>query len=198
MSLINNAGMHLGGPVEITPAEDFEKQMNTNFTGVVHLIQNVLPVMREKGQGTIINISSIGGLMGLPFQGFYSAAKFALEGLSEALRMELKAFNIKVVVVNPGDFKTNNTVNRKNITENGSENPYAEQFLKTKSVFEKDETGGWHPSVLAQKLSRIVESHNPRDNYIVGSFDQKLAVYLKNILPGRWFSKILKSHYGIS
>ena len=121
-----------------------------------------------------------------------------MEGLSEALRMELKAFNIKVVVVNPGDFKTHNTVNRKNITENGSENPYAEQFLKTKSIFEKDETGGWHPSVLAQKLSHIVESQNPRDHYIVGSFDQKLAVFLKNILPGRWFSKILKSHYGIS
>jgi len=196
--LINNAGMHLGGPVEMTPPEDFKRQIDTNFNGVVHVIQKVLPAMREAGKGTIVNISSIGGLMGLPFQGFYSAAKFALEGLSEALRMELKAFNIKVVVVNPGDFKTSNTINRKNITENGSENPYAEQFLKTKSIFEKDETGGWHPSILARRLCRIVESKKPRDHYVVGSFDQKLAVVLKNLIPGPWFSMILKSHYRIN
>ncbi len=195
--LINNAGMHLGGPVEKTPSEDFRRQIHTNFTGVVHVIQNVLPTMREQGQGTIINISSIGGLMGLPFQAFYSAAKFAIEGLSEALRMELKAYNIKVVVINPGDFHTSNTSNRKNIVGSEGEDPYFEQFLKTRSIFEKDERAGWDPAILARKLSRIVDCSNPKDRYIVGSFDQKLAVILKNILPGRWFSKILKSHYGI-
>ncbi len=195
--LINNAGMHLGGPVEITPREDFRRQMETNFHGSVDLIQQVLPSMREQRNGTIINISSIGGLMGLPFQGFYSAAKFAIEGLSEALRLELREFNIRVVVVNPGDFHTHNTVNRKNITENGGENPYHEQFRKTRSVFESDEAGGWEPVILARRICRIVETPRPRNRYIIGSFDQKLAVVVKKILPESWFDRILGSHYGI-
>ena len=193
--LINNAGMHLGGPIEITPAEDFEKQMATNFLGVIHLIQAVLPGMREKKNGTIINISSIGGLMGLPFQGFYSSSKFAIEGLSESLRMELDNFNVKVVIVNPGDFNTSNTINRKNIFSSDCQDPYSEQFKNTLSVIEKDENGGWRPEILAAKLCMIVESRNPRYRYIVGSFDQKLAVVLKYILPEKWFRKILKTHY---
>ncbi|MBN1926906.1 MAG: SDR family oxidoreductase [Prolixibacteraceae bacterium] len=193
--LINNAGMHTGGPVEEAPADLFARQMNTNFNGTVHLIQNVLPLMREQGGGTIINISSIGGLMGLPFQGFYSASKFAIEGMSEALRMELKQFNIKVVVINPGDFATSNTANRTNIVIEGG--PYEAQFNKTLVQIEKDETGGWNPEILAQKLCKIVEYKHPRNRYVIGSFEQKLAVLLKRILPVGWFKGILESHYKI-
>ncbi len=195
--LINNAGMHLGGPVEITPADDFRRQIETNFNGVVDLTQRVLPAMRQNGGGLIINISSIGGLMGLPFQGFYSAAKFAMEGFSESLRMELREFNIRVVVINPGDFHTSNTSNRKNITGTTPENPYGEQFARTRAIFEKDETNGWDPAILASKIGRIVESRKPANRYIVGSFDQKLAVVLKKLLPSAWFSRILCSHYGL-
>jgi NAD(P)-dependent dehydrogenase (short-subunit alcohol dehydrogenase family) len=104
--LINNAGMGISGPIEFASTEDFNLQMDTNFIGVVNMIQSVLPAMRKQKEGTIVNISSIGGLMGLPFQGFYSASKYAIEGMSEALRMELKPFHIKVVVVRPGDFHT--------------------------------------------------------------------------------------------
>jgi NAD(P)-dependent dehydrogenase (short-subunit alcohol dehydrogenase family) len=195
--LINNAGMHLGGPIEFTPPEDFERQMATNFLGVVHLIQAVLPIMRKQGYGTIINISSVGGLLGLPFQGFYCSSKFALEGLSESLRMELKAFNIKVIVINPGDFNTNNTVNRKNIFNSNNENPYLDQFRKTLSIIEKDETKGWKPEILASKLCKIIECRNPKDRYIIGSLDAKFAVQLKKILPASLFSKLLGSFYGI-
>ena len=88
--LINNAGMHTGGPIETSPIENIKLQMDTNFIGMVNITREVLPVMRKQGGGTIINFSSIGGLMGLPFQGFYSASKFAIEGFSEALRMEVK------------------------------------------------------------------------------------------------------------
>ncbi len=89
--LINNAGMHSGGPVETIPVETIKLQMDTNFLGMVLLTQAVLPLMRKQGGGTIINFGSIGGLMGLPFQAFYSAGKFAIEGFSEALRMEVSA-----------------------------------------------------------------------------------------------------------
>jgi NADP-dependent 3-hydroxy acid dehydrogenase YdfG len=141
--LINNAGMHTGGPVETSPIENIKLQMDTNFMGMVHLIREVLPVMRKQGGGIIINFSSIGGLMGLPFQAFYSAGKFAIEGFSEALRMEVKQFNIKVVLINPGDFHTNNSANRRNfLAPTVINDPYHEQFEKTLAVIEKDEANG--------------------------------------------------------
>jgi len=195
--LINNAGMHTGGAIEVTPYDDIRKQIDTNLFGAIHTIRAALPSMRKQGGGTIINISSIGGLMGLPFQGFYSASKFAIEGLSEALRMELKQFKIRVVLINPGDFHTHNTLNRKNVYVRDDNNAYEEQFKKTLGIIEKDENGGWVPEILARKMVGIVESKNPCNRYVIASFEQKLAVVLKYIMPGSWFAKILEDHYGI-
>jgi len=195
--LINNAGMHTGGAIETTPVENIRLQMDTNVMGMVYMLREVLPAMRKQREGTIINFSSIGGLMGLPFQGFYSASKFAIEGLSEALRMELKHFNIKVVVINLGDFRTNNTANRRNFLTQATNDPYAGQFAKSLAIIEKDEDGGWPPEVLARKIVKIVESKNPCQRYIIASAEQKLAVVLKKILPSAWFMKILAPHYGI-
>lgn len=196
--LINNAGMHTGGPIETSPAENIKLQMDTNFLGMVNLTREVLPVMRKQGGGTIINFSSIGGLMGLPFQAFYSAGKFAIEGFSEALRMEVRKFNVKIVLINPGDFHTNNSANRRNyLAPTDASDPYNEQYLKTMAVIEKDEANGWDPKVLAAKLVKIVNCKNPRNRYIISSFEQKLAVVLKHILPGKLFGMILEDHYKI-
>jgi NAD(P)-dependent dehydrogenase (short-subunit alcohol dehydrogenase family) len=196
--LINNAGMHTGGPIETSPIENIKLQMDSNFMGTVNLTREVLPLMRKQGGGTIISISSIGGLMGLPYQGFYSAAKFAIEGFSEALRMEVSQYNIKVVLVNPGDFHTSNSANRRNfLAPTGDKDPYQEQFAKTLAVIEKDEANGWKPEVLARKMVRIVDCKNPRQRYIIASFEQKLAVALKYILPGKLFRLILQDHYKI-
>src|SRR5664279_326870 len=135
--LINNAGMHTGGPIETSPIEYIKLQMDTNFIGMVNLTREVLPVMRKQGDGTIINFSSIGGLMGLPLQAFYSASKFAIEGFSEALRMEIKQFNIKIVLINPGDFHTNNSANRRNfLAPTDTNDPYHEQYMKTLGIIE--------------------------------------------------------------
>ena len=196
--LINNAGMHTGGPVETLPVEYIKLQMDTNFLGMVNLTREVIPVMRKQGTGTIINFSSIGGLMGLPFQAFYSATKFAIEGFSEALRMEVKQFNIKVVLINPGDFHTSNSANRRNfLAPTGPEDPYNKQFLRTLAVIENDEKKGGKPEALARKLVKIVDCRNPKQRYIIGSPDQKLAVFLKHNLPDRLFRKILEDHYRI-
>lgn len=196
--LINNAGMHTGGPVETSPTENIKLQMDTNFLGMANLTREVLPVMRKKGGGTIINFSSIGGLMGLPFQSFYSAGKFAIEGFSEALRMEVRQFNIKVVLINPGDFHTSNSSNRRNfLAPTDSNDAYNEQYMKTMAIIEKDEAAGWEPVVLARKLVKIVDCKNPHNRYIIASFEQKLAVMLKHILPGKLFAMILEDHYKI-
>ncbi|MDD4713105.1 MAG: SDR family oxidoreductase [Bacteroidales bacterium] len=193
--LINNAGMHLGGPIEEAPVELFTRQMETNVNGLVHMLQAVLPHMRKQGQGTIINFSSIGGLMGLPFQPFYSASKFAIEGLSEALRMELKQFHIKVIVINPGDFHTSNTANRINIAVEGG--PYEVQFKKSRIKFEKDENGGGDPGVMARQIAKIVDCKHPKNRYVVASFEQKFSIFLKKILPVGVFSNMLGSYYDI-
>ena len=154
--------------------------------------------MREQGGGTIINFSSIGGLMGLPFQAFYSAGKFAIEGFSEALRMEISRYNIKVVLINPGDFHTSNSANRRNfLAPTDTSDPYNAQFSKTLEIIEKDESNGWEPIVLARKIVKIVESRNPAQRYIIASFEQKLAVVLKYVLPGKIFRMILQDHYKI-
>jgi len=195
--LINNAGVHTGGAIETTSLENARLQLDTNVMGLVYMLREVLPIMRKQKQGTLINFSSIGGLMGLPFQGFYSASKFAIEGLSEALRMELRQFNIKVVLINPGDFHTNNTANRRNFLSDSADDPYAAQFRKSLAIIEKDETHGWQPEVLARKLVKIVEAKNPCHRYVIASAEQKLAVVLKRILPSAWFMKILAPHYGI-
>jgi NAD(P)-dependent dehydrogenase (short-subunit alcohol dehydrogenase family) len=196
--LINNAGMHTGGPAETLPIENVRLQMDTNFTGMVQITREVLPFMRNQGGGTIINFSSIGGLMGLPFQAYYSASKFAIEGFSEALRMEVHKFKIRIVLINPGDFHTSNSANRRNyLAPTGPDDPYYEQFNKTLKVIEKDEANGWKPEVLAYKIAGIVESRNPRQRYIIGSFEQKLAVWLKTLLPRKIFRLILQNHYGI-
>lgn len=195
--VINNAGTVVGGAVEITPYDDIRLQMDTNFMGPLNVIRAALPHLRKQNAGTIINISSMNGLLVTPFVGFYCASKFALEGMCQSLRMELKPFNIKVIMVNPGDFKTNNTASRRiTHTYNGID-AYESQSKKTISVIEKDETGGWAPDILARKICKIVESKNPCNRYVIGSFEQKLAVVLSYILPGSWFAKIMEDHYGI-
>ena len=195
--LINNAGMGITGSIEDCSHEDIHLQMSTNFMGYVNMIQAVLPAMRKQGSATIVNISSIGGLMGLPYQGFYAASKFAVEGLSESLRMELIPFHIKVIVIQPGDFLTSFTANRKPVQTEGTDSVYEAQFQKTLSLIEKDEHGGLKPEYLARKLAKILEKKNPSHNYIIATLEQKFAVVLKRILPGSLFSSILSSHYGI-
>jgi short-subunit dehydrogenase len=196
--LINNAGMHVGGPIETTPIENIRLQMDTNLLGTVVLTQEVLPHMRKQGGGTIINFSSIGGLLGLPYQGIYSAAKFALEGFCEALRIEVRQFNIKVVVINPSDFRTNNTANRRDfLSPTGPDDPYYSQYEKTLATIEKDETGGWEPLYMAKQIVKIVERKNPRQRYIIATFLSKLAVVLKHLMPGKLFSRLLGFFYNI-
>ena len=196
-ALINNAGMGLSGAIEDYSTDEAHREMETNFFGTFYTIRAVLPAMRQQKSGKIINIGSIGGIMGLPFQGFYSASKFAIEGLSEALRMELKKFNIKVIVVNPGDHQTQFTANRKFIAKALEDGTYKQQFQKTIAIIEKDEHSGLLSISIARKMHKILRQKNPCTRYIVSTFEQKLAVWLKRILPGSWFTKILGDHYGV-
>lgn len=191
---INNAGMGIGGPLEFSSLEDAQAQMDVNWMGMVRYLHYVVPVMRRQGEGKILCLSSIGGLMGLPFQGLYSASKFAIEGYCEALRLELKAFGVKVIVIEPGDFATAFTAQRKSVSDPEVYNVYT-KYAGSLASIEKDETTGLKPEYLAARISRIVRKRNPRYNYIIASFLQRLAVSLKYILPKPLFAWILKLYY---
>ena len=195
--LVNNAGMGIGGPLEFATEEEIRLQMDTNFMGLVHCVDVVLPYMRKQGSGKIIALSSIGGLMGLPFQGFYSASKFAIEGYCEALRLEVKQQGIKVVVLRPGDFSTSFTGSRKKVTNEAALQAYPIYKTAIEKV-EHDENGGLKPIVLAKKISKIIQTKNPRNGYVVASLEQKLSVLLKRILPAKWFARILGSYYKVA
>ena len=192
--LVNNAGMGIGGPLEFATEEEIKEQMDTNFMGLVHFVTSVLPYMRAQRSGKIIALSSIGGLMGLPFQGFYSASKFAIEGYCEALRLETRQFGIKVVVVRPGDFSTGFTGSRIK-TANAEASRIYSSYAKSMMKVEQDEVGGLQPQVLACKISQIIRKKNPRHGYVVASFEQRLSVLLKRVLPVRWFASILGGYY---
>ena len=194
--LVNNAGMGIGGPLEYATEEEIRLQMDTNFMGLVHCVDAVLPYMRKQGRGRIIALSSIGGLMGLPFQGFYSASKFAIEGYCEALRLETKSFGIQVVVLRPGDFATGFTGSRKKVNDEAALQAYPIYKTAIEKV-EHDENGGLKPVVLARKISQIIRKKSPRNGYVVASFEQKLSVLLKRILPAKWFARILGSYYRV-
>ena len=192
--LVNNAGMGICGPLEFNSEEEIHLQMDTNFMGLVHCVDVVLPHMRRQGSGKIIAISSIGGLMGLPFQGYYSASKFAVEGYCEALRLETKPFGITVTVIRPGDFATSFTTSRKKNTDEVAFQTYP-AYQKSIDKVDHEETNGLNPRVLARKISKVIQKKHPRYGYVVSSCEQHLSIILKRVLPDRWFAAILRKYY---
>ena len=191
--LVCNAGMGIGGPIEFCHDEDIELQMKTNFGGMVNFSKAVLPYMRQQRSGKIVFLSSIGGLMGLPFQGFYSASKYAVEGYAEALRMEMHSSGVSVSVINPGDFSTGFTAKRKKVSEEAALAYPA--YARGMAKIENDEGSGLKPAKVARVIAKIAESRSPRCRYIVSTLEQGLSVLLKTILPTRLFEKILRDYY---
>ena len=132
--------------------------------------------------------------MGLPYQGMYSASKFAIEGYCEALRLEVRQFGIHVTVINPGDFSTGFTAQRDKVCNPEAMAAYPGYAQSMQSI-EHDENSGLHPDRLARRISRIVRKRHPRNRYIIATPVQKASVLLKAILPARWFDCILGSYY---
>lgn len=196
--VVNNAGFGIAGAVEDTRLDEAQALFETNPWGVLRVCRAILPIMRKQHSGYIVNISSIGGHIAIPFQGLYSAAKFALEGLTEALSMEVRPFGIQVVLIEPGDCKTQFTANRCRTKESQHNQAYAKQCNAAVAVMEHDEMHGISPHKVAQLLERIIRTPRPRLRYKVGAASQKIAVTLKKIIPGRLFERLLMMYYKIS
>jgi short-subunit dehydrogenase len=188
--LINNAGYGLAGPLENFSTDEAKAQFETNYFGVVRMVNALLPLMRKQGGGLIINVGSMAGLIGLPFQGHYSASKYALEGYLAALRMEVLPFNIQVFNVNPGDFSTGFTANRRIIA---SVDPvYQHKFDQLLKMYEHDENNGAQPVIIAQKVEKLLQKNGSyKMRYVIGKFDQVIGVPLKRLLGDTLFEKLM-------
>lgn len=192
--LINNAGVGITGPIEETPHEEILNVFETNLNGPVHMMKAVLPQMRKQGGGTIINITSIAGYMGLPFRGFYSATKGALGLITEALRMETKDFGVTVTNVAPGDFVTNIAAGRYHAPVlDGS--PYEDKYAQTIDAINNDVDSGGDPIQVAEAVYKIINQKRPKVHNPVGAFLQKFSLTLKKILPDKVYEKLLINHY---
>ena len=192
--LINNAGFGLAGAVEDTSPEEAYKQLNTNFLGALRMYRAVLPVMRKQKKGLIINISSVMGFISIPYQSMYSASKYALESMSEVLRMEVKPFGIKVVLIEPGDIHTGLTENREFVAACKNNSVYKEQCDKAIDSMAKSEMNGPPPTIVVKDIFRILKKRNPPIRVVVG-FSYKLVAFLKRILPSRWVEFIVTKLY---
>lgn len=193
--VVNNAGFGIAGAVEDTSIEEAHALFETNVWGAFRVCKTVLPIMRDQRSGHIVTVSSIGGYIAVPFQGIYSASKFALEGMIEALRMEVRPFGIHVVLIEPGDCCTHFTVNRCRTIESQHNQAYAQQCDAAVAVMEHDEMHGLAPDKVARVLEHIIRNPFPRLRYAVASPPQKLAVVLKKVLPSRFFEFLIRKYY---
>jgi NAD(P)-dependent dehydrogenase (short-subunit alcohol dehydrogenase family) len=192
--LINNAGVGVTGPMEETPREEVIRVLDINLLGPVAVMNAVLPLMRRQESGLIINITSIAGYMGLPFRGYYSASKGAMELLTEALRMETARSGIRITSLAPGDFATNIAAGRYHAPIL-DDSPYKAAYEHSLQKMNEDVARGQDPSRVAKKVYQIIGTRKPKVHYTVGSPMQRFSLTLKKLLPDKLYEKLLLNHY---
>ncbi len=194
--LINNAGIGMAGAIEDSEIIEILEIFNTNVAGLLRTCKAVLPIMRNQQAGLIINISSVGGLMGLPYRGIYSSSKSSVELISESLSMEVMKFGVKVVIIEPGDFKTNINSTRK-VSSQTKNSVYAQEFNRIHEIINDEVTKGQDPIKIGKLVYQIIQSKRPRLRYNTGNFSSKFALVIKRLLPTRWFERLMMRHYKI-
>lgn len=192
--LINCAGFGLGGGVEDTTVEEAQTQFDINFFGTHRMIREVLPIMRQQRQGVIITVSSVASEFAIPFQGFYSASKMALDGMMQALRMEVRPFGIEATCVNPGDVKSGFTGARHQAQGCQPGTPYYDLSMRSIETMKKDEMAGLYPERVASMVCDLVEKRRLKPKYFVeGKY--KAVMILKRILPLQTVENLLVRLY---
>lgn len=211
--LINNAGYGLYGPVEQLSPVELRRQFETNLFGLVRLCQLVLPGMRERGAGRIVNVSSMGGRTTLPGGGAYHASKYAVEAISDALRIEVRRFGIDVVLIEPGAVRTpwaeqalqhqaaagGAAPPADGVQPAGDDDPYAAYKRAVSESFERAYSGplarlSLSPDAVARVIARACVVRRPRTRYLISPLARTL-VTAKRLLPDRAYDRLLKQQY---
>ncbi len=191
--LLNNAGYGSLGSIEDVPLEEAKKQFAVNVFGLASLIQLVLPKMREKGKGLIINVSSVGGKMSMPLGGWYHSTKFAVEGLSNSLRMEVKPFGIDVVLIEPGPILSEwSTIATDNMIKTSGEGAYKNASLLMARnfglMYQENHTST--SLDVANTIMKAIRSRRPKTRYPTGKYARTILFFNK-ILCDRMFDKMV-------
>jgi NAD(P)-dependent dehydrogenase (short-subunit alcohol dehydrogenase family) len=194
--LVNNAGYGLIGALEDIPMEEVRAHFNTNLFGVIRVIQSVLPIMRRRKNGTIVNISSMGGRIAFPLSSTYSGTKFALEGLSESLSYEVEQFGIKVILIEPGVVRTNFGKSMKKIDKTTETNSPYSKLLEIREANRKErlQTSSISQEEVAKVILQAITTAEPEARYVVGE-DAKKLLASKNSMTDGEFKKFMTKNF---
>lgn len=190
-ALVNNAGFGIAGAIEETKAENIEAIVRTNLTSVITLCSKILPYLRQS-KGRIVNTSSVGGIIPLPFQACYSATKAGVEVFSRALATEVKQFGIKVTAIMPGDTKTDFTKAR--VLDEDSTSAYQKQMKKYIDKMARDEQNGKSPAYVAKVICKVLHKKHPPLRKAVGGIS-KFEVFLTRLVPTKMVNYIVRKIY---
>jgi len=194
-ALVNAAGIGMIGAIENTSEAEAKAVIDTNVFGVFNTCRQAAPVMRRQGHGKIINITSMAAQMALPFRGVYCASKFAVEGLSESLSQELRGSGVHVVIVEPGDVRTE--INHHRIVAAAVSPELEEDHHRIHRQVNNEVNTGIDPRKIARIVQRILEQHHPKLRYRVAPPMAELAYRLMRLLPDRRFERLVMKHYGL-
>jgi short-subunit dehydrogenase len=191
--LINNAGFGSYGAVEDVPLEDAKYQLEVNVLGAARLIKLVLPYMRAQHSGKIVNISSIGGKLATPFGGWYHASKFALEGLSDSLRNEVRPFGIDIIVIEPGGIKSEwSGIAQESLLRVSGHGAYKELAAPVADAFDGIDAKVPEPILISKLIYKAITAKKPLARYSAG-YMAKPALFMKKILSDNMFDKMIMS-----
>jgi len=201
--LVNNAGYGAYGALEDVPLDEARAQIEVNLFGLARLTQLVLPTMRAQGSGTIINISSMGGRFATPLGAWYHASKYAVEGLSDAHRLELRRFGIDVVLIEPGSIRTEwGAIAAEKLRATSGTGAYADQAMAMAMATSLEESSQPDarrtspPSVIADAVLKASTARHPRTRYSVG-FGARPLIFLSRVLPDRLFDTLVLRSSGV-
>ena len=197
-ALISNAGFGIAGAIEDTSDVEAHAQFETNFFGLHRVCRAVLPQMRRQNSGRVINLSSLAGLVAVPYQAFYCASKHAIEAYTEALRIEMKPFGIHVSMIEPGDFATSFTDNRRIVTGCAEGSAHYNRCRAAVARMQEDERKFTEPDAGREDRARSVASPQPALRYPVAVPMQRFLVALKPFLPQRLFEYLIMDNYKLT
>ncbi|WP_234569908.1 oxidoreductase [Rhodohalobacter sp. 614A] len=193
--LVNSAGFGSHGAIEDVSMDDARYQLEVNVIGAMRLVQLVLPGMRKNRFGKIVNVSSVGGKIAGPLAGWYHASKFALEGLSDSLRNEIKPFGIDVIVIQPGAIATEwGDIAHENLLKASGDGPYKKMAEKLVDVIQNSTGNRTDPVVIAELIKTSVEAKNPKTRYVKGHLSTPI-LFVNKITSDKVMDKILASQF---
>lgn len=199
--LVNNAGFGLGGSLEDIPIEEARRQFEVNVFGLMNITQLVLPVMRSQKSGRIINVASIGGHFSLPFGGWYHASKYSVEALSDTLRLEVKDFGIKVIIIEPGMIQTDwGLIHGKNLLKFSGAGSYAQKAARAAAYYQKEYGNPAklsQPGIISSTIVKSILTAHPKQRYRAGKYSH-LIIVLKKHLPDWLFDFLTLKIMGIN